>query len=308
MPLRYRYWCKPDLSFTKEGLAMENNQTLVPRNIYTQAVVRELNDIPYDPKHHNGKHNPYSKKIIISEEDYEEYVREYVYYRLCDEIVVKKYAEQLIQNTQQFEAQKHAEIHQINAEHEKQTKKHRRRWLILTVCIALAITLYYTQSIPEKERASYESGHEQGLLDGYDDGREEGLHDGYETGYQDGHEDGYDSGKEDGFQEGTDYSGFDAFTSGYEHGYKQAVIDAYGLPNGNTSSSSSNSTSNSSSMTRQPWITEPKSWVALDRIVYASERSHTIHLNSGCSGMRNYFSMTYGDACAAGYAHCRTCF
>lgn len=287
---------------------MENNQPLVPRNMYTQAVVRELNAIPYDPVHHNGRHNPYSQKAIECKEDYEEYVREYVYYRLCDEIIVQKYAEQLNQNTQQLEAKQRVEIRQINAEHEKQTKERRRIWLIFTVCLALAISLFYTQSISEREDASYKDGHEQGLLDGYDDGREEGLHDGYETGYQDGHSDGYDSGKEDGFQEGTDFSGFDAFSEGYKAGYEQAVIDAYGLPSGSTSGSSSNSNSSSRNTTNQSWITQPKSWVNLDRTVYISERSHTINLNSGCSGMRNYFSMTYGDACAAGYAHCRTCF
>lgn len=287
---------------------MEDSQPLVPRNIYTQAVVRELNAMPYDPIHHNGMRNPYSHKKIVNQEDYEEYVREYVYYRLCDEIIVKKYAEQLIQNTQQLEAKQRVEIRQINAEHEKQTKKRRRIWFAFTACLTLVIILFYSQSIPEKEDISYKNGHEQGFLDGYDDGREEGLHDGYETGYQDGHSDGYDSGKEDGFQEGTDFSGFDAFSEGYAAGYEQAVIDAYGWPNGSTSGSSSHSTSNSNSTTRQPWLTEPKSWVDLDRIVYVSERSHTIHLNSGCSGMRNYFSITYGDACAAGYAHCRTCF
>lgn len=206
-------------------MAQNTPLPLVPQNTYTQAILKELHAVPYDPTHHNGMRNPYSHKKIMNQQDYEEYVREYVYYRLCDELVIKKYTEQLAQDVQQLETQHRSEIRQINARHEKELGGHRRRWLLFSACIALIITLSFTLSIPGKERASYDNGLDDGYLNGYEIGHEDGLQDGYENGYHEGHLDGYDSGREDGFQEGTDFSGFDAFTSGYENGYQQALSD-----------------------------------------------------------------------------------
>lgn len=113
---------------------MGDSKPLVPRNIYTQAVVRELNAMPYDPIHHNGMRNPYSHKRILCQEDYEEYVREYVYYRLCDEILRRQYEAQLSQQVNelnrqsdsrlatqvwQLEKQHKDEINQLNTRHDE---------------------------------------------------------------------------------------------------------------------------------------------------------------------------------------------
>ena len=45
-----------------------------------------------------------------------------------------------------------------------------------------------------------------------------------------------------------------------------------------------------------------------DTIVYVSDRSHTIHSVSNCSGMKNYSEMTIERADAKGYKYCPTCW
>lgn len=42
--------------------------------------------------------------------------------------------------------------------------------------------------------------------------------------------------------------------------------------------------------------------------VYVSNRSNTIHSVSDCSGMRNYRTMTLGEAEAHGYSYCNDCW
>uniref|UniRef100_A0AAU8B5R4 Uncharacterized protein n=1 Tax=Dulem virus 33 TaxID=3145751 RepID=A0AAU8B5R4_9CAUD len=42
--------------------------------------------------------------------------------------------------------------------------------------------------------------------------------------------------------------------------------------------------------------------------VYVSDRSHTIHSVSDCSGMKNYTEMTLGDADSKGYNYCPNCW
>ena len=43
--------------------------------------------------------------------------------------------------------------------------------------------------------------------------------------------------------------------------------------------------------------------------VYVSYRSGTIHRYSNCSGMKNYYTMTYGEAVSRGYHDlCKKCF
>lgn len=249
---------------------------LVPQNAYTQAILKELHAVPYDPTHHNGMRNPYSHKKVMNQQDYEEYVREYVYYRLCDELVIKKYTEQLAQDVQQLETQHRSKIRQLNDEHEKAMKGHRRRWLLLAACLVLVIIFTFARYIPNKVDASYESGHT------------------------------------DGFKEGKVFADQSTYESGYSAGYAQAFAD--GLRSSTKESSNSNSSSSSSgrssssSNTTPGFFTDPIAGISLTRTVYVSQRSHTIHLNSGCSGMKNYFTMSYEEACAAGYGHCRTCF
>ncbi|MCD8322250.1 MAG: hypothetical protein LUC89_05110 [Oscillospiraceae bacterium] len=42
--------------------------------------------------------------------------------------------------------------------------------------------------------------------------------------------------------------------------------------------------------------------------VYVSQSSHKIHLRSNCSGMKNYTTMTLGEAESRGYEYCSNCF
>lgn len=56
------------------------------------------------------------------------------------------------------------------------------------------------------------------------------------------------------------------------------------------------------------YMTEPRHGIRLNRTVYVSNSGHKIHLNSDCSGMKNYHEMTYEEACEAGYKHCSRCF
>lgn len=279
---------------------MKDSGPLVPQNVYIQAVIRELNTVPYSPAHHNGRHNPYSKKMIASKDDYEEYVREYVYYRLCDRFLSEQYSRQLALETKELKKEADArlkrqkerlekhhsnEIFQISKRHsiEIQTlyTQYRktlflwaRRGTSAVIVLLVAFFSFLGWYVPQKETDAHQNGESSGYKSGYEAGLEEGREAGIESGYQ--------------------------------RGYSDAERDEH--INGRIPSSGSSSSPGSRSEPLQPWITEPKSWASLDRIVYVSERSHTIHLNSGCSGMRNYFSMAYGDACAAGYAHCRTCF
>lgn len=249
----------------------ENSGPLVPRNAYTQAILKELNTVPYDPEHHNGMRNPYSRKRITCEDDYNEYVREYVYYRLCDEFLKQQYnvhlafqtnqlkaqhKNEIIQINQQcdtqlalqsgqLEAQYKREIARINQEHDIEVSRQRRWWRIASVVLAaiLAFTIFWY--IPEKESAKYAEGVSAGYKDGYVAGYADSL-----------------------LEESNSFTNRDA-SSG---------------------------------------VTLPKPGIDIFRTVYVSRSGHKIHLNSGCSGMKYYDEMTYGEACAAGYAHCLKCF
>jgi len=259
---------------------MENNAPLVPRNVYTQAILKELHTVPYDPAHHNGMRNPYSQKHITCQEDYEEYVREYVYYRLCDEFLRRQYEVQmnsqtaklskqfdtrLATQTKKLEKQHQNEIDQIydhynndfhilQAQYKKTLYAWGWRWISAIFALILIFLWFLSWYVPGKET----------------DARHAGETSGYQSGYQDGLKEGRMNNE-----------------------------------TGSRSSSSDNTSSDREPVSADP--TEPKSWIDLDRTVYVS-RNNKIHLNSSCSGMKYFTEMTYGDACAAGCFHCRTCF
>lgn len=157
---------------------MENNQPLVPRNMYTQAVVRELNAIPYDPVHHNGRHNPYSQKAIECKEDYEEYVREYVYYRLCDQTLKEQYMHQLTLQAKQsgeyrrnefqkLKVQHKDEINKLKALHNKELTRQKQHWpfRILVFSFVLVFALMVIWYIPAKQRDGYNQGYVLGYAE-----------------------------------------------------------------------------------------------------------------------------------------------
>lgn len=210
----------------------ENSGPLVPRSAYTQAILKELNAVPYDPEHHNGMRNPYSRKIIACEDDYNEYVREYVYYRLCDEFLNQQYNSHLVFQANQLEAQHKSEIARINQEHADEVSRQRRRWRTVSAFLALLLVAALVWYAPSKKSAGYKDG--------------------------------------------------------YSSGYSEALTDSSDF-------FSSHSTT-------------PKSSIDANRTVYVSRSGHKIHLKPDCSGMKYYDEMTYGIACALGYAHCSKCF
>lgn len=279
---------------------MENKGPLVPRNVYTQAIVRELNAMPYDPAHHNGMHNPYSGKDIICKEDYEEYIREYVYYRLCDKILSDQYTRQLALETKRLSKEatanlkrqkerlekrnteeicrisKHhsAEIQALYAQYRKTLFTWARRGVSAMLALIVGFVWFLSWYVPRQEADAYQRG--QAATKGSTDEIDR-INRFVQT----------------------------ILDNDASHDSNSASDNNSRPPSSSTPFSNS---SNSSNDVSPGYITDPIPGISLSRTVYVSERSHTIHLNSGCSGMRNYFSMTYGDACAAGYAHCRTCF
>ncbi|MBD5169355.1 MAG: hypothetical protein HDT20_04450 [Oscillibacter sp.] len=153
----------------------ENSGPLVPRNAYTQAILKELNAVPYDPEHHNGLRNPYSRKIITCEDDYNEYVREYVYYRLCDEFLNQQYNTHLVFQTDQLEVQHKNEIARIKQEHADEVSRQRRRWRTVSAFLALLLIVALVWYAPSKESAGYKGGYASGSSDGF----QQGYNDGY---------------------------------------------------------------------------------------------------------------------------------
>lgn len=73
---------------------------------------------------------------------------------------------------------------------------------------------------------------------------------------------------------------------------------------GNTSNGSSTGIRSNSTTYRTP----PRSGYGLEMTVYVSKSGGKIHIRSNCSGMKNYYTMTYGEACEHGYSHCQKCF
>lgn len=176
---------------------MDKGKALVPRNMYTQAVLKELGAVPYDPKVHNRMTNPYTGTRITCEEDYLAYVREYVYYRLCDEILCARYEERLRLQTNQMELH-HAEEVRKTAEmretHRRSLAKQKRRWIcsVLALSAALAVfALWYSplradSAYAAGKAASYETGEDASYQNGYSAGTANGYSDGYFEGFEAG--------------------------------------------------------------------------------------------------------------------------
>ena len=138
-----------------------NSGPLVPRNVYTQAILKELNAAPYNPEHHNGMRNPYSHTKITCKDDYNEYVREYVYYRLCDEAVKQQYDIQISLQSDQLKAQHQSEVDSLVQQHNGKIINY---WLrsFLIIILLIAVLIY---AIPARYQQGYVTGYADALLD-----------------------------------------------------------------------------------------------------------------------------------------------
>ena len=188
---------------------MDKGPPLVPRNIYTQAVLKEQNAAPYDPKVHNSMINPYTHKRITCEAEYNAYIREYVYYRLCDEFLRARYADELARSREQFSEQlqqrarsHEAEIRQLRADHARTLTKRRFLWASAALVLVLVLAACLLGYMPHRIDAAYTAG----TGDGYSSGYDAGMDDGYASGKSDGYSDGYFDGVSDGVSSSTSSS------------------------------------------------------------------------------------------------------
>lgn len=148
---------------------MEQTSPLVPRNTYNQAVLEAMAATPYDPELHNGLNNPYSHKKVICEEDYYEYLREYVYYRLCDKLLEQQYDFQLEILDELLETQYEAKAEHFNQKHGNKTSGANRWWFIVSIILSLLLAYMVFWYVPTKGSNEYSSGYEQGYGRGYAD-------------------------------------------------------------------------------------------------------------------------------------------
>lgn len=129
---------------------------------------------------------------------------------------------------------------------------------------------YSDEEIEEIRSEAFTEGYEEGYFVGLDEGEDAGYEDGYAAGEIRGYNIGYDEG----------------YDAGYDEGYVSSVI---AVDTGTYAT---------------PAPTQP----AQSYTVYVSKSGKKIHRSSTCSGMRNYWTMTYDEAVAQGYDHCNTCY
>lgn len=158
----------------------------VPRDRFEREVAQWLADNPYDPGVYHRRRNPYTNQYIRDEADYEAYVREHIYHKLCEELVVSQYSSSL---SRQYDYQYRTEYH------------HRLRRVALSflaiLCAAVVLVSAYFRA---RNGDAYDSGYSAGQDYGYSVGYDEGQTDGYADGESDGYSDGYT----DGYQNSTD--------------------------------------------------------------------------------------------------------
>lgn len=160
-------------------ISVYKEESLVSQETFSREVMREAASFPYVPEEHNGKRNPYTGTKITTENEYYEYRREYVYHRLCDEML-------RIQYEQKFASQ----IQHYTKVHEKELywKKIFSRVRFLALLLALIYVLVYY--LPNQKNLAFQEGQTDGYTSGFDGGYASGLSDGYTSGYDDGYEKG----------------------------------------------------------------------------------------------------------------------
>ena len=151
--------------------------------------------------------NPYTGKLIKTQADYAEYLREHAYHILCDKkaqellTIQKDAAEQKL--AEQKALASHLLAVQKTANNKKliQTRARYRKiiavlilLLVAAVVSALFLSGRYSQGVSDGERSGYDSGYSEGYASGKNIGYQAGYSEGYSTGEQDGYDTGYNIG------------------------------------------------------------------------------------------------------------------
>ncbi len=283
---------KPDsavhiISNIKYSIDEPDIELNITKEQFLVAVNQELADSPYVPSKYDGLHNPYTGKIVRSQADYEEYIREYTFHRLCEEGTVSAY-----------NAKVSAELKRVEVRHKEENAKlrHRYRSLLLIACVALISSFIYIGVTPSQEEA-YKSGYDSG----YDIAKSDS-----ESAASSAFNEGYNAAKsefngdisdayDDGFNRG--YS--DGKSTGYDSGYAAGLKEGQSKPSSSSGSTSGNSPNGSSGGTT--------SSTSQTSTVYITESGSKYHRGS-CSYLSNSkISISLSSAKAQGYTPCSRC-
>lgn len=171
--------------------------------LFQLDILRRAN--PFKPEYLN-MYNPYNGSVILSEEDYDLYLREKAFHNCCE-----TEARNITQS-------------QIDEIHRKSTNRLKTyKAIFITISLLFFIILLPIASLVSKNdgykegyAAGVSSGLESGHSKGFDEGRASGYKEGVSAANQKQYEYGYAAGKNDGFIEASGAS----YNQGYEAGYK----------------------------------------------------------------------------------------
>lgn len=161
----------------------DDSSSLVPRGELLPAVRQQISAAPYDPEKHNGMRNPYTGRTVTCEADYQAYLEEYVYHRLCDDLLRRQYDQQL-----------RGELQRVSSQSIRETSRLRCSLAAVIAAAVLALAAVLFLLVPHVRETAFSSGETSGYSIGFDAGETSG----YESGYTDGAADGYLDGLVDG--------------------------------------------------------------------------------------------------------------
>lgn len=262
----------------------------IDKDFYYSILV-ELRD-QHTIAYYIGKRNPYNGKLITTEDEAEAYLQQQamstMYRRASDTAIaqVNKEAEKNISRIQKETGAKISELEQRVSSIE--TRRIRSKRISVVLAIAILIGLF---TIPKKMEQRYAEGFSAGaasvMIVPENDNKS--------TSSSSADRSGTSSSS------GSSSSGSSRdYSAAYRAGAAAGAADAYNRSYG---SNGTGGVSESAS-----YRTTPHSGYSLDMTVYVSQSGGKIHRSSTCSGMKNYYTMTYGEACAHGYDHCQKCF
>lgn len=160
-----------------------------------------------------GCRNPYTQKIVYSEADYFEYLREHTYYKICDMYTAeaaKREAESAEKKVQSKISSIEAVRSQLEQRLQSEKAGRRRLRIVSIVLLILLLASVITASSLRSSGRTYE--------DGYAAGESAGKDAGYQTGYAKGKDEGYNDGWYKGYWEGYADAGERSTGTGDSHG------------------------------------------------------------------------------------------